>query len=250
MGQHLRRSATGLARPAAGGGPDPAGPRPGVGADPLRRRTLDDLARGALADREAATEIKRTRQAALAREDTLRKLMREAACSREAAEALAAAVLDEGGGIPDSSAWAAASAEALRRLREHLRQGKEAARTAREAERQARTSQQDERSEDRAAREAARDVAEAVRTAEKTKAAERAGLWTAIEESRSAGRRALNEADRHIQELVAARLDQAEAREARLRQVVDALRPLLAAATPEALAEARALLDSASPAPF
>lgn len=224
-------------------------PAPGVGADALRRRTLDDLARGALADREAAAEIKRSRQAALAREENLRKLMREADCSREAAEALAAAVLDEGGGVPDSSAWAAASEEALKRLRDNLRLAKEEARTAREAERQARSSQQGERAEERAAREAARAAAEAARSVEKAKAAERAGLWTAIEESRAAGRRALNEADRHIQELVAARLDQAEAREARLRQTIDALRPLLITATPEALAEARALLDSAAPAP-
>jgi hypothetical protein len=225
------------------------GPAPGVSEDALRRRTLDDLARGVLADREAALEVKRARQAAAAREETLRKLMREADCSREAAEALAAAVLDERGGVPDPTAWAEASDEALKRVREGVRQEKEAARLAREAERSARASQQSERAEDRAAREAERAATEAQRAAERAKAAERAGLWTAIEERRASARRALNEADRQIQELVAARLDQAEAREARLRQILDGLRPLLAAGTPAALAEAQRLLDSAAPAP-
>jgi len=218
-------------------------PAPGVSEDALRRRLLDDLARGALADREAALEVKRARQAATAREETLRKLMREADCSREAAEGLAAAVLDERDGVPDPAAWAEACEEALKRVREQSRLEKEAAKAVREAERAARASQQSERAEDRAAREAERARVEAEREAQRAKAAERAGLWAAVEERRAGARRALNEADRQIQELLAQRLDQAEAREARLRQIVEALRPLLAAGTPEALAEARRLLD-------
>lgn len=220
-------------------------PQPGVGEDALRRRCLDDLARGALADREAGLAIRRARAAAQAREDNLRKLMREADCSREAAEALVAAILDQRDGIADAQAWADAAAEALQRERDRARQEREAAKAAREAERQTRAAAQAERAEDRAAREAERAADEARRAVDRAKAAERAALWAQIEERRAAGRKALNEADRQVAELVAQRLDQAEARTARLQQVVDALRPLLAAGTPEALAEARRVLDSA-----
>lgn len=219
-------------------------PQPGVGEDALRRRCLDDLARGALADREAGRAIRRARAAAQAREDTMRKLMREADISREAAEALIAAVLDGRGGVADAQAWADAAAEALQRERERVRLEREAARAAREAERESRAAAQAGRAEERAAREAERAADEARRAAERAKAAERAALWSAIEERRAAGRKALNEADRQVQELVAARLDQAEARLARLQATVDTLRPLLAAATPEAVAEARRLLDA------
>lgn len=220
-------------------------PQPGVGEDIVRRRCLDDLARGALADREAGLAIRRARAAAQAREDSLRKLMREADASREGAEALAAAILDERGGVADAQAWADAAAEALQRERERARLAREAARAAREAERQGRAAAQAERAEDRAAREAERAVDEARRAAERAKAAERAALWAAIEERRSAGRKALNEADRQVAELVAQRLDQADARIARQQQALDALRPLLAAGTPEALAEALRVLDAA-----
>lgn len=225
-------------------------PAPGVGEDALRRRALDDLARGAVADREAAAEIRRVRQAAEAREATLRKLMREAECGRTEADALAAAVLDErGGDAPGPEAWAEAAEEALRRQRERQRQDKEAAKAAREAERASRAAGQAERAEDRARREAERAAVEAERDAARAKARERAALWEAIDERRREARKAANEADRQIAELIAARLDQAEARaaaaEARHIALVTALAPLLGRADGEAIAEARRLLSGA-----
>lgn len=226
-----------------------AAPAAGLSEEALRRRLLDDLARGALADREAALEIRRARDAMQRREEALRKLMREAECSRVEAESLTIAVLDERGGVAEAAAWAEAADEALKLLRERRRAEKEAQRAAREAERAERAGRQQERAEDRAAREAERARAEAERAAERAKAAERAGLWAAIEERRTLARRAFNESERQIQELVAQRLDQAEAREARLRTALEGLRPLLAAASPEALAEARQLLDKALATP-
>jgi hypothetical protein len=67
-------------------------------------------------------------------------------------------------------------------------------------------------------------------------------LWEAIDAQRREARRVLNDTDRQITELVAARLDQAEARLVALKA---RLRELLARGDDTALAEARALVAEA-----
>lgn len=219
-------------------------PAPGLSDEALRRRILDDFAHGTLGDAEARAELARAREAHLARERAIARLMKESGRPRHHAEAIIAAVHDELGG-DDEASWTRAAETALQRLREQLHAQREAARAARMARRLAYEERRRQRAIERAQRAERERAEQAAAAAERARAAEREALLQAVEAEHQQIHRAVHEAARHIAHLVAERLEHAQARVQRLQQVLAELRPLLDQPTPEHLEHAKALIAQA-----